>query len=936
MSRLWITLLVALPFTLFNTLLSQEKAVEEKPAAKAAEAKLGALEWRTLGPANAPGRIGDIAVNPRNRNIWYVVASSGNLWKTTNRGLTWKPIFDNYGSYSIGCVTLDPANPDVVWLGTGENQSQRSVGFGDGVYKSTDGGETWTNVGLRTSEHIARILVDPRNSNVVYVASQGPLWAPGGERGLYKTTDGGKTWKPILQISENTGVTEAVFDPQNPDVIYAASYQRRRNVGVLIGGGPESRIYKSEDGGASWSKLTQGLPTNNLGRVALAVSPQKNEVVYALFNTSKKSENGFYRSADGGQTWTFQKEFHVLDWQYFGKLYPDPRVFDRVYIMDINVQVTNNGGKTIESTGWRVHSDNHALAFDPSDPQHIIVGNDGGLYETYDGGRTFNHFNNMSTMQFYRVAVDNAVPFYNVLGGAQDNGTVGGPSRALSRAGIRTSEWLTLGGGDGFQARVDPVDTNIFYSQSQNGVLSRGDKRTGASQSIRPGGGKGGGGGGKGGGKEVRWNWDSPLIISPHAPTRLYFAGSKLYKSDDRGDNWSAISPDLTRNLDPMKIPVMGKLWGDDAVSRNTYTTSLSVCSALSESPREAGLLYFGTDDGLVQVSEDDGKNWRKSDTFPDVPDQSHVSSLCASHHDVDTVYLSLHNYLRGDFKPYVLKSIDRGKTWTSITNNLPERGPVWSLEEDHVNKDLLFAGTEFGLFCSVDGGKSWLPLKNGMPTVSARDVAIQRRENDLVIGTFGRGFYVLDDYTPLRHMTADNLAKSAVLFPPRKTYRYYEDALSRTLPGNFATPNPPYGAYLSYHIGDLAEATKGKAAKLVLSISNDAGKLISVLSDCPSTPGLHRVVWDLRSGNTSLAKGGGKGGGKGGFGGGDGGFGGKGGAGFGGKGGGGRALVEVGQYKVTLGVQVGADITPLGQPVTLELISLLEPNEATKAPPKK
>jgi photosystem II stability/assembly factor-like uncharacterized protein len=869
-----------------------------------------------LGPTNAPGRIGDIAVNPRNRSIWYVLASSGGLWKTTNRGQTFKPIFDQYGSYSLGCVTLDPHNPDVVWLGTGENQSQRSVGFGDGVYKSTDGGKTWENVGLKTSEHIARILVDPRNSDVVYVASQGPLWAPGGERGLFKTTDGGKTWKPILQISENTGVTEAVFDPINPDVIYAASYQRRRNVGVLIGGGPESKIFKSEDGGASWTKLTQGLPTGDMGRIAMAVSLQKPEVVYAFLNTAKSSESGFYKSVDAGLNWKFQSAFKPLDWQYFGKLYPDPRQFDRFYIMDINIQVTNNGGKSLASTGWRVHSDNHALAFDPSDPNHFIVGNDGGLYESYDAGTTFHHFTNMPTMQFYRVGLDDARPFYNVYGGAQDNGTVAGPSRTPFRAGIRLSEWMTVGGGDGFQSRAEPGNPNIFYTMSQNAVISRHDKRTGGNVGIKPGGGKGGGGGGKGeaeaegeGGvgdgkiKQNRWHWDAPFIISNHAPKRIYLAGNKLFRSDDRGDNWKAISPDLTRRLNPLTVPVMGKVWGKDGVSRNTYTTDLSVCAALAESPLQEKVLYFGTDDGLLQITEDGGTKWRKVDTFPGVPEGTYVASVCASHHDVNTVYVGLQNFQRGDFKPYLCKSTDLGKTWTSIVANLPDRSVVWSVAEDHVNKNLLFVGTEFGFYFTIDGGKEWVQLKGGMPTVACRDIAIQLRENDIVVGTFGRGFYVLDDYSALQYLTPETLAKDAAVLPPRKAYRYVEDSYLRATAENWTTPNPQFGVTLSYVVGQ--EKAKG-GAKLVLLVTDASGKNVAQIP-AESSAGLHRVVWNLSPGQGGGGKGGGKGGG--------------GGKGFGGKGGG--ALVPAGQYKVALSQQNGAEVTAIGDPVPLEIVAL-------------
>jgi photosystem II stability/assembly factor-like uncharacterized protein len=576
---------------------------------------LSGIGLRGIGPALTPGRVGDIAVDPRDRSVWYVAVASGGLWKTTNRGISWTPIFDKYGSYSIGCVTLDSKNPDIVWLGAGENQSQRSVGFGDGIYKSTDAGKTWTHVGLKNSEHVAKIVIDPRNSDVVYVASQGPLWAPGGDRGLYKTTDGGKTWKPILQISANTGITDVVFDPRDPDLLYAAAYQRRRNVGVLVGGGPEGGIHKSTDGGKTWNKLTKGLPTVDMGRIALAVSPQKPDVVYAHIMAARR-EGGFFRSSDCGETWTKQSGASVMDPNYYGEIYPDPHQFDRIYMVDIQIQKTEDGGKTFRRMNWAMHVDHHAMAFDPTDPKHLLVGNDGGLYETNDAGASWRHFNNMPTTQYYRVSVDNALPFYNIYAGAQDNGSSGGPSRTRNRIGIRTSDWGGGGGGDGFQARVDPGDPDTVYAMSQFGALVRLNRQTGASTPIKP------------RDKGVRWNWDTPFIISSHSPKQLYLAGSQLYRSEDRGDSWKAISPDLTRQLDRNKVEVMGKVWGPDAVTRNTFTTDLGVASALAESPLKDGTLFFGTDDGLIQVTEDSGSAWRKIERFPGVPDQTYVSDL--------------------------------------------------------------------------------------------------------------------------------------------------------------------------------------------------------------------------------------------------------------------------------------------------------------------
>jgi photosystem II stability/assembly factor-like uncharacterized protein len=793
---------------------------------------LAGLPLRGIGPALTPGRVGDIAVDPRNRDVWYIAVASGGLWKTTDKGTTWTPIFDTYGSYSIGCVTLDPKNPDVVWLGTGENQAQRSVGFGDGVYKSTDGGKSWTHAGLKASEHIAKILVDPRDSNVVFVASQGPLWAPGGDRGLYKTSDGGKTWAAVLTISENTGVTDVCLDPRDPDLLYASSYQRRRNVGQLVGGGPEAAIFKSTDGGKSWAKPTKGLPAGDVGRIALAVSPQKPDVVYAHVTAAGK-QGGFFRSEDKGETWERRSSYAVVDPQYYGEIYPDPHEFDKVYAVDVSVQVTTDGGKTVRSAGWRVHSDNHAIVFDPGDPLHLLVGNDGGLYETKDGGKNFKRFTNMPTTQFYRIAVDNAAPFYNVYGGAQDNGSMGGPARSRSGAGVRTADWRSVGGADGMQPRADPTDPNIVYTMSQNGAIVRVDRKAGTSKPIRP------------RGTPARWNWDAPFAISPHDPKRLYLAGSRLFRSDDRGDTWKPVSPDLTRQLDPFKIEVMGKLWGPDAISRNLFTTPLSVASAFTESPAKEGLLYVGTDDGLVQVSEDGGNNWRKIDSFPGVPDQSYVSNLFASEKDADTVYVAFHNWQRGDFKPYLLRSRDRGKTWKNIAGSLPDRHGVWCVVEDAVTPDLLFAGTEFGLDVTFDGGTTWARVSGG-PTIAFRDLEVQKREGDLVCGSFGRGIFILDDYFALRSLTNAAGSKEAVLLPVRKTWAIAEQSGARPA-GEFIAPNPPAGALVTYFLRDAAKE------KLVVGVADAEGKLLAEIP-APATAGIHRVNWDLKSGDR-LAK---------------------------------------------------------------------------------
>jgi hypothetical protein len=951
------------------------------------------IQMRNISGTFTSGRIADVAVDPHNRDIWYVATASGGLWKTTNRGITFNPIFDNGGSYSLGCVTVDPNNPDTVWLGTGENQAQRAIGYGDGIYKSTDAGRTWKNMGLKNSEHIAKILIDKRDSKVMWVAVQGPLFASGGDRGLYKTTDGGQTWRAVLQISENTGITDIDIDPRNPDVIYAAAYQRRRNTSVVVAGGPEAGIFKTGDGGAHWTQLKDGLPTVDMGRIALAISPQKPDVVYAFIMTAKVNKmSGYYRSDDAGAHFARGAFFEVQDPEYYGEIFADPSQYDRVYGMDINVFVTEDGGKTIQRAGWGVHSDNHALVFDPADPQHLIEGNDGGLYESYDHGRTWRHFNNIPVTQFYRVSVDNGLPFYNVYGGTQDNGSQGVPSRTSNRAGIRTSDWMNTGGGDGYQSRADRDDASIVYTCSQQINCVRLDLKTGISTSINPQAGRGGRGGqtqatpppGKVDDPKLRSRWDIPFIVSPHSHTRLYIAGNRLMRSDDSGASWKLVSPDLTRAIDRDTVPVMGKVWGADAVWKNEFTDEYGTGTALAESPLKEGLLFVGTDDGLVQISEDGSQTWRKIDKFPDVPDLTYVTDVHPSPTDVNTLYVTLNDFQRGNFKPYVLKSTDLGRTWTSIAGDLPDRDPAWTIVQDHINPRLLFVGTEFGLSFSIDGGAHWIKIANGMPTITIRDLEIQRRESDLAAASFGRGFFILDDYSALRQIAPQALTSEGALFAPgRKARQFDEIGYYRAQGDNIASPNPAFGAMLTYYLrDDLASTGGADAPKYVLQIADSTGKMVRQI-DASTRAGLHRAAWDLRE--TPPANAGGRGGRGGGGGGGRGGAaaagdagaagagaagdvgaagaagagagaaggrggrggrgdaagagagdaadtgdpaaqagrGGGGGGGFGGRGGRGGAAVKPGIYTVTLGKLAGTNFTPLGQPQKVEVVPL-------------
>ena len=831
------------------------------------------LRFRSIGPAFTSGRVSGFAVDPNNSSRYFVAVASGGVWKTINSGTTWAPIFDNEGSYSIGAIALDPKNPATVWVGTGENNSQRSVSYGNGVYRSDDAGRTWRNVGLKTSEHIGRIAIDPKDSNIVYIASQGPLWGPGGERGLFKTVDGGKTWKNLLNISENTGVTDVAIDPNDPNTIYAASYQRRRHFFTLINGGPESALYKSTDAGATWNKLRGGLPTVELGRIGIAISPVDSNVVYATVEAADR-KGGIFRSADRGGSWERRNEFDSGA-MYYARIVADPKDVDRIYVMNVNLMVSDDGGRTVRRLGERSkHVDNHDIWIDPKDNDHYLVGCDGGVYESFDRGVNWDFKENLPVAQFYDIATDNAKPFYNVYGGTQDNFSFGGPTRTRSVSGIVNSDWFVTNGGDGFRSQVDPEDPNTIYASLQHGVIVRFDKRTGERIGIQPQPGRGE--------DPWRWNWDSPFIISPHSHTRLYMAADKLFRSDDRGDTWTPLSGQLSRALDRDKLPVMGKVWGIDAVAKNQSTAFYGNASALAESQKKDGLIYVGTDDGLIQVTEDGGKNWRKMDKFPGVGDMAYVSRIITSNHDATTAFASFDNHQNADFKPYILKTTDAGRTWTSISSNLPANGPVWAIAEDHVNPNLLFVGTEFGLYFSIDAGQKWIQLKGGLPTIAVRDINIQKRENDLVLGTFGRGIYVLDNYTPLRLLKPDSFKQESVLFPMKDALMYIQSqplgGRGKSFQGEtfYTADNPAFGATVTWFLKDAIKTKKDKrqeaereaerkkepigwptqadlraeeeeeAPAIIVTITDSNDRVVRRLNG-PVGAGIQRMNWDLR-----------------------------------------------------------------------------------------
>ena len=828
------------------------------------------LKLRNLTPAKTSGRVVDVAIHPTNRSIRFVAVASGGVWKTTNAGTTWTPVFDNEGSYSIGTVEFDMNNPMIVWVGTGENNAQRSVSKGDGIYKSTDGGNTWKNMGLKTSEHIGKIAIHPTNSDIIYVASQGSVWKAGGDRGLYKTIDGGTTWERVLHISEDTGISDVTLDPRNPDILIASAYQRRRHFGILVGGGPEGGAFKSVDGGATWQKLKGGFPQGDLGRIGLARSPQKPDVLYALVAGTEKTK-GFYRSEDNGSSWKKMNDYMVIDAQYYMEIFPDPHQFDKLYIVEVLTKVSEDGGKTLTSINHNyVHSDNHEMEFDPNDPNYLLMAGDGGIYESWDQGDNWRFTDNLPITQFYRVGLDNATPFYNIYGGTQDNASLGGPSRTTHRIGIKNSDWYVTQGGDGFQSRIDPTNPNIVYSMSQYAGIVRYDKLSGEKIDIQP--------QPNAGEPAYQWNWDSPLLISNFDNKTLYLAANKLMKSTDQGSSWQEISGDLSRQIDRNKMEVMGKVWSIDAIFKNVWTSPYGTIVALAESPVKKGLLYVGTDDGLLQVSEDDGNTWRKIEGIAGVPRLAYVSDLFASPHNENTVFAVFNNHKYGDYKPYFYKSDNKGKTWKSISSNLPNDEFGWAIVQDHIAENLLFAGTEYGLYFSIDGGNQWMQLKSGIPTIAVRDLEIQKRENDLVAASFGRGFYILDDFSPLREISTTNLTKESLLFPVKDALSYtINNPDGGALGANFfASPNPTFGAVFTYYLKEGITTVEGERQKaeatkiannqpvdypdweaftiekrednpeILFTIKNEQDEMVARV-EAPAIKGINRVAWNLR-----------------------------------------------------------------------------------------
>ncbi|MBY6204655.1 VPS10 domain-containing protein [Halomonas denitrificans] len=921
-----------------SSLLSLPLAAQEdaESGEVSLEQRLAGLELRTVGPAFMSGRIADIAIHPEDESTWYVAVGPGGVWKTTNSGTTWQTLFDGQSSYSIGSIAIDPNEPDTVWVGTGENVGGRHVGYGDGIYVSHDGGQSWANKGLADSEHISTIVIHPEDGDTVWVAVQGPLWSSGGERGLYMTTDGGETWERTLVGDEGddvwTGVTDVVIDPTDPDVLYAATWQRHRTVAAYVGGGPNSGVHKSTDGGRTWTKLAGGLPGGNLGKIGLAVSPQDPDVVYAAIETNRR-DGGIWRSTNAGASWTKMSDMVAggTGPHYYQELYASPHAFDRIYLMDVQARVSHDGGAT-----WVVidkeskHVDNHAMAFRASDPDYMLWGSDGGLYETFDHAETWRYIDNLPVTQYYKVAVDDAEPFYTIYGGTQDNNTQGGPSQTDNVHGIRNADWYVVLFGDGHQPATEPGNPDIMYAHWQQGNLVRVDRTTGEVVYIQP--------QPEPGDPAERFNWDAPILVSPHEPTTIFHASQRVWRSDDRGDSWRPISGDLTRDQQRIELDVMGRQWSWDAPWDMFAMSNYNTITSLAQSPIDENILYAGTDDGLIQVTADGGETWREIEAgdLPGVPETAFVNDIKADLFDADTVYVALDNHKYGDFEPYLLKSTDRGRRWRSIGDDLPDRHLVWRVVQDHVDPELMFAGTEFGVFVTLDGGAAWHELTGNAPTIPYRDLVIQRRENDLVGATFGRGFWILDDYSPLRELDDEALSAEAVLFEPADAWWYIQrGVLGFNRKGSqgdslYTAENPPFGAVFTYHLAEtyktdeqlrqerekpmiaeredvpfpgwdaLEEEVRQPEPAILLTVRDADGNVVRRLEG-PATRGFHRVAWDLTMPSPMAI-------------GADGGW-----------GTGGGFMVAPGTYSVELAKRIDGTVSPLAGPESFDVVRMRE-----------
>ncbi len=870
--------LAATPSWSQTTPAKKGQAAKEQPAASAPDAgmakgepapgmdaratALKSLQWRAIGPAIMGGRIDDFAVVESNPNIVYAGAASGGVWKTTNAGVTWEPLFDNEAVSTIGDITLAPSDPSIVWVGSGEANNRQSSSWGNGVYKSTDGGKTWTNVGLKDSQHIGRIVIHPQSPDVVYVAALGHLWGANKERGVYKTTDGGRTWTQSLFINEDTGVVDVAMDPQSPDTLYAAAYQRRRTAFGFNGGGTDGGIYKTTNGGATWKKLSKGLPHESggdVGRIGIGIYRKNPNIVYAVVQHSK---GGIFRSEDKGETWTKMSDTNPRP-SYYSQIVVDPNNDLRIWVLGAQMFTSEDGGKTFVSNRvTRIHGDYHALWINPNDSNQMIAGSDGGIHFSHDAGRSWDYINTIPLGQFYEVGVDMRQPYW-ICGGLQDNGSWCGPSATWYQGGITNDEWFRVAGGDGFYAQVDPTDPTIVYAESQDGNVLRRDLRTNEARNIRP--------EPKEEDPRYRFQWNSPIVISAHNPKTIYYGGNFLFKSNDRGDTWTKLGGDLTTGVDRGKLAILGKVADKDTLSRNDGVQEFPTITTISESPLTTAVLWVGTDDGNLQVTRDAGQTWKNvASNVPGVPKGTYVSRVVASRYAEGTALVAFDGHRSNDFNAYVFMTSDYGATWKSLGGGLPAKsGTVHVVREHPRSQNLLFAGTEFGIFASFDRGATWSSLKFNLPTVPVDDIAIHPRDNDLILGTHGRSVWILDDITPLEQMTLTVLDEPLHLFDsrPATAWRMYGHK------GNaghkwYEAKNPPYGALITFYL----KSKPAENERLRITIADKDGKTVREINcgprpagtpasgpggggfggaamqlPCDPKPGVNRVNWDLR-----------------------------------------------------------------------------------------